>query len=55
LSVWLFPAAAPPYARQRLEVSWRSGRVDIALDLPADQIVSVREGSGVVDRRAVAR
>ena len=40
---------------ERLEVSWPSGRVDIALDLPADQIVSVREGSGVVDRRAFAR
>jgi hypothetical protein len=40
---------------ERLEVSWPSGRVDVVQDLPADYIVSVREGSGLVDRRAFAR
>ena len=35
----------------RLEVRWPSGRVDVVQDLPADAIVSVREGSGVVDRK----
>ena len=39
----------------RLEVNWPSGRVDVVQDLPADYIVSVREGTGVVDRRAFAR
>jgi len=40
---------------ERLEVSWPSGRVDVVQDLPADYVVSVREGGGVVDRRAFAR
>jgi enediyne biosynthesis protein E4 len=36
---------------ERLEVKWPSGRVDVVEDLPADQIVSIREGSGIADRR----
>jgi len=40
---------------ERLEVRWPSGRVDVVQDLPADQIISVREGSGTVDRRPFAR
>ena len=40
---------------ERLEVHWPSGRVDVVQDLPVDHIVSVREGSGLVDRRAFAR
>jgi len=40
---------------ERLEVRWPSGRVDVVQDLPVDQIVSVREGSGLVDRRAFAK
>ena len=40
---------------ERLEVNWPSGRVDVVQDLPADHIVSVREGSGLVDRRAFAK
>jgi hypothetical protein len=40
---------------ERLEVTWPSGRVDVVQDLPADHIVSVREGSGLVDRRAFVK
>jgi hypothetical protein len=40
---------------ERLEVRWPSGRVDVVQDPPVDHIVSVREGSGLVDRRAFAR
>jgi hypothetical protein len=40
---------------ERLEVRWPSGRVDVIQDLPVDHIVSVREGVGLVDRRAFAR
>ena len=40
---------------ERLEVRWPSGRVDVAQDLAADAIVTVREGSGVVDRRAFGK
>jgi len=40
---------------ERLEVRWPSGRVDVAQDLAGDAIVTVREGSGVVDRRAFAK
>lgn len=36
---------------ERLEVTWPSGRVDVVQDLQADRIVSIREGSGIVDRR----
>jgi hypothetical protein len=39
----------------RLEVRWPSGRVDVVRDPPVDVILSVREGSGAVDRRAFAR
>jgi len=40
---------------ERLEVRWPSGRVDVVQDLPVDHIVSVREGSGLVERRAFAK
>jgi enediyne biosynthesis protein E4 len=40
---------------ERLEVRWPSGRVDVVPDPPVDVILSVREGSGIVDRRAFAR
>jgi hypothetical protein len=40
---------------ERLEVKWPSGRVDVVQDLPADQIVTIREGSGIVDRRLFAK
>ena len=40
---------------ERLEVSWPSGRVDVVQDVPIDHVVTVREGSGLVDRRAFAK
>jgi hypothetical protein len=40
---------------ERLEVRWPSGRVEVVQDPPVDHIVSVREGSGLVDRRAFAK
>jgi hypothetical protein len=39
----------------RLEVNWPSGRVDVVQDLPADQIISIREGGGIIDRRLFGR
>jgi hypothetical protein len=39
----------------RLEVKWPSGRVDVLEDLPADLIVTVREGNGVVGRQPFVR
>ncbi len=39
----------------RLEVRWPSGRRESIQDLPANQIVTIREGDGVISRRAFAR
>ena len=39
----------------RLEVRWPSGRVDHIQKIPADQILIIREGSGVVGSRPFAR
>jgi hypothetical protein len=36
----------------RLEVKWPSGRADVVQDLQADQIVTIREGSGIVNRQS---
>jgi hypothetical protein len=33
---------------ERLEVKWPSGRVDVAQGIPANQIITVREGEGIV-------
>ncbi len=35
----------------RLEVKWPSGRVDVVSSLPANQILTIREGDGVVTSR----
>jgi enediyne biosynthesis protein E4 len=35
----------------RLEIRWPSGTTDLVTNLPANQIVTVREGEGVIDRR----
>jgi hypothetical protein len=39
----------------RIEVRWPSGRVDLVQALPANQIVTIREGDGVVSRQPFAR
>ena len=36
----------------RLEVKWPSGRVDVVQDPQADQIVTIREGDGIVNRQS---
>ena len=38
---------------ERLEVRWPSGRIDVVPDIPADQILSIREGSGAISRQAI--
>ena len=38
---------------ERLEVRWPSGRIDVVPDVPAGQILSIREGSGVVGRQVI--
>jgi hypothetical protein len=39
----------------RLEVRWPSGRNEIVADVPADQIVTIREGEGIVNRSPFLR
>jgi len=39
----------------RLEVKWPSGGVDVARNIAADHIVSIREGEGIVSRQPFAR
>jgi hypothetical protein len=39
----------------QLEVRWPRGRVDVIQGLAANQIVTIREGDGVVDQRALPR
>jgi enediyne biosynthesis protein E4 len=41
-------------AADRLEVTWPSGVVDVIEDVPANQILTVREGEGVVSRSPLA-
>ena len=36
----------------QLEVRWPSGRVDVVRDIPADQMISIREGSGAISSLA---
>ena len=38
----------------RLEIRWPSGTLDLVSDLGANQIVTVREGEGVIERRPFA-
>ena len=40
---------------ERLEVRWPSSRSEVIEDLPANQIVTIREGSGVISRLPFAR
>ena len=39
----------------RIEVRWPSGRTEVVQDLPANLIVTIREGDGVVGRQPVTR
>jgi enediyne biosynthesis protein E4 len=39
----------------RLEVTWPSGRTDTAMDVAADQIITLEEGRGIVGRQPVTR
>jgi len=36
---------------ESLEITWPSGQVDRLANLPIDQIIAVKEGSGIVPRR----
>jgi hypothetical protein len=40
---------------ERLEVRWPSGRTEIIRNIPANHIITIREGSGIVDTRAFSR
>ena len=42
-------------AVERIEVRWPSGRIDVVADLPAGELVTVREGLGVTGRQPLAR
>jgi len=33
----------------RVEIRWPSGKVDVLLDVPANRLVTVREGAGAAD------
>ena len=39
----------------RLEVRWPSGKTDVVENVAANQIVTIREGEGIVDRQPLAR
>jgi hypothetical protein len=36
----------------QLEVRWPNGRVDVVRDIPADRMIDIREGSGVISSGA---
>ena len=40
---------------ERLEVRWPSGRLDVVRDIPADQIFTIKEGTGVVANQQFRR
>jgi hypothetical protein len=40
---------------ERLEIRWPSGATDVVADLPANQVITVREGEGVVGRMPFRR
>jgi hypothetical protein len=40
---------------ERLEVRWPSGRTEVIRDIPANLIVTIREGDGIVDTRVFSR
>ena len=40
---------------ERLEVRWPSGWTEIIRDIPANHIITIREGGGIVDTRAFSR
>jgi len=40
---------------ERLEIRWPSGATEVIADLPANHVITVREGEGIVDRMAFRR
>jgi hypothetical protein len=40
---------------ERLEIRWPSGTTEVVADLPANQVITVREGEGVVGRMPLRR
>jgi enediyne biosynthesis protein E4 len=36
---------------QSLQITWPSGQVDKLTNLPVDQIIAVKEGTGIVPRK----
>jgi hypothetical protein len=36
---------------ERLEILWPSGVVDVVLDIPANQLITVEEGAGAVNQQ----
>ena len=39
----------------RLDVQWPSGRTEVLQNVAANQIVTIKEGSGIVSRTALTR
>jgi hypothetical protein len=39
----------------RLEVLWPSGRMETIADVPANQIITIEEGRGIVARQAFSQ
>jgi hypothetical protein len=35
---------------ERLEIRWPGGKIEVFEDLPANKILTIREGDGIVDR-----
>ena len=40
---------------ERLEVQWPSGRTEVFQNVPANQIITVKEGSGIVSRTPLTK
>ena len=40
---------------ERLEIRWPNGAAEVVTDLPANQVITVREGEGIVGRMAFRR
>jgi hypothetical protein len=40
---------------ERLEIAWPSGRVDVVENVPANHVITIREGEGEIRRVPFAR